>query len=198
MQTGHPLRLYANPVKQFLLLLCSAAFVSIGLLMLQDPKVRADASKTAVAYAAVVFFGLGVVVFLIMILRYTVFRSPVLQIDAQGWSYSPPLLGEALAVPWYNIRAIALLRQKMPRNTMYYLVVYARDPQQLPRHPRAQAFAARFYPSLSGAAISVPLNSLFVRTTPSKSKRLLERIVSTCAHEIQLHRVQVSGEMYDI
>lgn len=197
MTTDHSLRLYANPVKQFLYLLVSGAFVLGGLLLLHDPKVRANPAKTAGAYAAIIFFGLGVVVFLIMILRYTVFRSPVLQIDAQGWSYSPPLLGEALAVPWYNIRAIALLRQKMPRNTMYYLVVYARDPQQLP-HARTRTFTARLYPSLSGAAMSIPLNSLFVRTTPAKGKRLLERIASTCPHEIQLHRVQVSGEMYDM
>lgn len=197
MITSQPLRLYANPVKEFLYLLASAAFVSIGIFLLQDPKVRANPSKAVMAYAAIVFFGLGVVVFLIMIVRETVFRHPVLQIDAQGWNYTNPLGGKAQAVPWQNIRAIAVFRQKMPRTSMYYLVVYARDPQQVP-HPRTQAFTAHFYPSLSGAALSIPLNTLFVRTTPANSKRLLERIVSTCAPDIQLHRVQVSAEMYDM
>jgi hypothetical protein len=197
MSTSQPLRLYANPVKEFLYLLGSSAFVLVSFWLLQDPKVRANPSKIVTAYVAIVFFGLCSVVFLIMILRETVFRLPVLQIDALGWSYKPPLGGNAQAVPWQNIRAIAVLRQKMPRTSMYYLVVYARDPQQVP-HPRAQAFTARFYPSLSGAALSVPLNTLFVRTTPAKSKRLLDRIVSTYTHEIQLHRVQVSGEMYDM
>lgn len=195
MITSQPLRLYANPMKQFLYLLGSAVFVSIGFLMLQDPKVRANPSQIIAAYAAIIFFGLGGGVFLIMILRYTIFRLPVIQIDAQGWSYKPPLAGKAQTVPWQNIRAIALLRQQMPRTSMYYLVAYARDPQQVP-HPRTQAFTARFYPSLSGAALSIPLNTLFVRTTPAKSKRLLERIASTCAPEIQLHKVQVSAEMY--
>ncbi|HEX8036313.1 MAG TPA: STM3941 family protein [Ktedonobacterales bacterium] len=197
MITSQPLRLYANPVKLLLLLLGSAVFVLIGFLMLQDAKVRSDASQTAMAYVAIAFFGLCSVVFIIMIVRDTVFRLPVLQIDGQRWNYKSPLGGKAQAVPWQNIRAIALFRQKLPRTSTYYLVVYARDPQQAPR-PRTQAFTARFYPSLSGAAMSVPLNTLFVRTTPSKSKRLLERIVSTCAHEMQLHRVQVSGEMYDM
>lgn len=197
MITSQPLRLYANPVKQFLYLLGSAAFVSIGILLLQDPKVRANPSKTAMAYAAIVFFGLCAVIFLIMMLRYTIFRLPVLQIDAEGWSYKPPLAGEAQMVPWQNIRAIAVLRQKMPRTSMYYLVVYARDPQQAP-HPRTRAFTASLYPALSGAAMSIPLNTLFVRMTPANTKRLLERIVSTCAHEIQLYGVQVSAELYDM
>lgn len=197
MSTNYPLRLYANPVKQFLYLVGSTAFVSIGLLMLQDPKVRADAFKTTMAYVVIVLFGLCAAVFLIMMLRYVVFRLPVLQIDAQGWSYKNPVVGKAQAVPWQNIRAIALFRQKASRTSMYSLVVYARDPQQVP-HPRTRAFTASFYPALSGAALSVPLNSLFVRTTPANSKRLLERIVSACAHDIQLHRVQVSAEMYDM
>lgn len=202
MITSQPLRLYANPVKEFLYLLASAAFVSIGIFLLQDPKVRANPSKAVMAYAAIVFFGLGVVVFLIMIVRETVFRHPVLQIDAQGWNYTNPLGGKAQAVPWQNIRAIAVFRQKMPRTSMYHLVVYAKDPQQLPQHPRAQAFAMRFFPTLSASmsdvAMSVILNTLFVHTTPAKSKRLLERIASTCAHDIQLHRVQVSAELYDM
>jgi hypothetical protein len=197
MITSQPLRLYANPVKQFLLLLGAAAFVWIGVVLLQDPKVRANPSKTAMAYIAIVFFGLCAAVFLIMMLRYVVVRHPVLQIDAQGWTYNPPLAGEAQVVPWQDIGAIALCRQKLPRNTMYYLVVYADNPWNSPT-PRAQAFATRFYPSLSGAAMSIPLNAFFTRATPTKCKRLLERIVSSSGHEIKMYDVQVSGEMYDM
>ncbi|MGZ3601475.1 MAG: STM3941 family protein [Ktedonobacterales bacterium] len=151
MQTDYPLRMYANPVKQFLLLLVSAAFVLIGLLMVRDPNVRADVFTAVMAYAAIIFFGLCTAVFLIAMLRYVVFRRPVLQIDAEEWSYKNPLAGKAQAVTWQNIRAIALCRQKGSRNSVYYLVVYSKKAQ-----PRARAFAERFYPSLSGAAMSVP------------------------------------------
>src|SRR5258707_6750527 len=102
MITSQPLRLYANPVKQFLLLLGAAAFVWIGVVLLQDSKVRANPFETAMAYIATVFFGLCAAVFLIMMLRYVVVRHPVVHIDAQGWTYNPPLASEAQANSWHN------------------------------------------------------------------------------------------------
>lgn len=198
MRTGQLLRLYANPVKPFLLLLVAAGVTLIGLLMLQDSKTHASAFDTAKAYAVIVFFGLGTVVFLVMILVYVFVRRPVLQIDGQGWSYRPPLLAGAQTVEWPNIAHVAVCRQKLPRGgSMYYLVVHARDPHRLPR-PRVRAFTARFYPSLWGAAMSVPLNYMFLRTTPAKSRQLLGRILTTCAYEMQFYGVQVSSEIHDL
>lgn len=43
--------------------------------------------------------------------------------------------------------------------------------------------------------MSIPLNAQFVRMTSAQSARLLERIVTAFAYEIQLDGVQVSREM---
>lgn len=194
MLTHQPLRLYVNPVKQFLYLLGALVLTSLGFLMLQDPKVQANPSKAVWAYVAIGLFGLCAVVFLVMIVRFVILRHPVLQIDAQGWSYTPPL-NRGGAVTWDNIGAIALCQQTLPRGgSVYHLVVYARDPQRLP-HPRARAFTASVAPALAGAAMSIPINAFFLRTTFAKSKQLLERIASSSFQEIQYYGVRVVTEM---
>ena len=195
MLTTQPLRLYVNPVKQFLYLLGAVALTSLGFLILQDPNVRANPSKAVWAYVAIVFFGLCTVVFLVMIVRFVILRHSVLQIDAQGWRYSPPLNRGGQAVTWDNIGAIALYQQTLPRGgSVYYLVIYARDPRRL-AHPRARAFTASVAPALTGAAMSIPLNAFFLRTTFAKSKQLLERIASSSAYEIQYYGVRVVRDM---
>lgn len=201
MRTGYPLRFYANPVKLLLYLLIALGFTAGGLWMLQDPTMRANVVKTAVAYVAVVFFGLGTVVLLIVFLVYVVVRRPVLQIDAQGWSYTAPLTMGGQTVNWQDIAHIGIYRQEMQsrlsRVVMFYLVAHAKDPNKLPR-PRVRAFSARFYPSLWGAAIAVPLNTIFVRTTSAKAEQLLGRILTACPYEIQLYGVQVSNQIHDL
>ncbi len=195
MITSQPLRLYANPVKPFLFLLGSLVLTSLGFFMLQDPKVQVNPAKTVMAYAALAFFGLCSLVFLVMILRNVIARHPLLQIDGQGWSYTPPLSGKGQAVTWDNIGAIALYQQTLPRGgTVYHLVVYARDPHRLPR-PRARAFAASVSPALAGAAMTIPVNAFFLRVTFAKSKQLLERIASSSAQELQYYGVQVVRDM---
>ncbi len=195
MLTNQPLRLYANPVKPFLFLLGSLVFTLLGFLMLQDPKVQANPSKAVWAYVAIVLFGLGSLVFVVMIVRNVILRQPVLQIDAQGWRFTPSLSGKEQAVTWDNIGAIALYQRTLPRGgTVYQLVVYARDPHRLP-HPRASAFTARVSPALAGAAMTIPVNAFFLRSTFAKSKQLLERIASSSAYEIQYYGVQVVRDM---
>ncbi len=195
MITSQPLRLYANPIKPFLFLLISLVFTSLGFFMLQDPKVQASASNTVKAYAALVLFGLGSLVFLVMILRNVIGRHPLLQIDAQGWRYTPPLSGNGQTVTWENIGAIALYQQTLPRGgTVYHLVVYARDPHRLPP-TRGRALATRFSPALAGAAMTIPVNQFLLRSTFAKSKQLLERIASSNAYEIQYYGVQVVRDM---
>ncbi|HEY1387065.1 MAG TPA: STM3941 family protein [Ktedonobacterales bacterium] len=189
MRVGQPLRLYANPVKLVLLLLASAIFVAIGLLMLHDPKASAF-----IAWAAIVFFGLGVVVFLIMVIRDVVLRRAVLQIDERGWSYRSGSPVGSRTVNWQDIAHVALYRQQMgPGRTMYYLVVHGRD---LNKVTRAAHFSARFYPSLQGSLMMLPLNYLFVRTTPKKVKGVLERIRTRYGYELQLYGIQVDAEIH--
>ncbi len=195
MITSQPLRLYANPVKPFLFLLGSLILTSLSFLMLQDPKVQANPAKTVMAYVGLTLFGLGSLLFVVMILRNVIGRQPVLQIDAQGWRFTPSLGGKGQAVGWENIGAITLYQQTLPRGgSVYYLVVYARDPRRLPP-TRGRAFAASVSPALAGAAMSIPVNAFFLRSTFAKSKQLLERIASSSAYEIQYYGVQVVRDM---
>lgn len=189
MSEGNPLRFYANPVKLVLLLLGSAIFVAIGFWMLHDPAVSAKPVNVFIGWAAVVFFGLGVVVFLIMTIRDVVLRRAALQIDEQGWSFlSGPFVGTK-TVNWQDIAQVAIYRQRLgPGRTMYYVVIHGRNPNKV---TRAARFSARFYPSLQGSLMTLPLNNLFVRTTPAKVERLLERIRTRYAYELRLYGIQV-------
>lgn len=189
MSEGSPLRFYANPLKLLLLLLGSAIFVAIGLWMLHDSTESASSSNVVIAWATIVFFGLGVVVFLAMIIRDLVLRRAVLQIDEQGWSYqSGPFVGKR-TINWQDIAHVGMYRQRMgPGRTMYYLVIHGRNPN---KETRTARFSARFYPSLQGSLMTLPLNNLFVRTTPEKAGRLLERIRTRYAYELRLYGIQV-------
>jgi hypothetical protein len=178
-------------------LFAAVGFTAAAPLMVHDSKVRASAFNTAMAYTCIVFFGLGVVVFLVMILVYGVFRKPVLEIDAQGWRYMPPLLVRGQSVAWQNLGDVGVYRQSMTRSTTYYLVAHARNPQGLPGR-RVRAFGARLYPSLAGAALIVPLNTVFLRQTPAKCQHLLERIAQACAPEIHHHGVRVARDVRDL
>jgi hypothetical protein len=51
------LRFYGNPFKQSLYLLGSLGFVAVGLLMLSDPRIRANTPRAVIAYLCVGFFG---------------------------------------------------------------------------------------------------------------------------------------------
>jgi energy-coupling factor transporter transmembrane protein EcfT len=196
MSEGNPLRFYGNPLKFLLLLLASALFVVIGFLMLHDPKASARPFNVVIACAAIGFFGLGVVVFLIGFLHDVVMRRAVLEIDEQGWSYSPPLFVIKQTANWQDIDHVAIYRQRLgQRRTMYYLVVHGVDPRKVARNSRIAARMYRIYPALRETLIAVPLNNLFVRTTPKKVERVLERIRTRYAYELQLYGIDVDAQI---
>ena len=192
MRDGHPLRFYATPVKLLLLLLTSAMFVAVGILMLRDPKTSVNPVNVFMAWAAIVFFGLGVVVFLIVLLGDVVLRRAVLEIDEQGWR-STQLVREQ-TVNWPDIEHVAVYRQRLGQaRSMYYLVIHGRNPN---KEAPVTRFSARFYPSLHGSLMTIPLNNLFVRTTPEKVERILKRIRARYAHELQLYGITVDSEIH--
>ena len=82
MQGGKPLRLYANPVRILLYLLGSAAFVAGGLWLLRHPTANANPLTAATAWFAIVFFGIGTAIFLLMFIRDVVVRRAILRIDS--------------------------------------------------------------------------------------------------------------------
>lgn len=189
------MRFYGNPLKFLLLLLGSAIFVAIGLWILRAPTVSVSpfgVFGVFIAWVAIAFFGLGAVVFLIGCLHDVILRRAVLEIDEQRWSYSPPLFVRRQTANWQDIDHVAIYRQQLgQRRTMYYLVVHGVDPSKAAHTSRFAAGMYNIYPALREALIGVPLNYLFVRTTPAKVEGVLERIRTRYAYELHLYGIRV-------
>jgi len=193
----HTLRLYSNPFKQSLYLLISLGFVAAGLLLLRGPKFSADALNVVIAYLCIGFFGLGSVVFLYSMVRDLLGRHPVLQVDAQGWTYNPALGFHSQHVPWQDVGRVALYRQRLKSSRMFYLVLEARHPDELPPS-RTRAMTARFYPSMSLAVMSVPLNTVLMRASPAKVERLLHRVKTEFSGELDSYGIAVGDQIQDM
>lgn len=189
------LRLSSNPLKQSLYLLGSLVFVAVGILMLRDPK--ADTGTMVIAYLCIGLFGLGVVVFLFSLAREFLMRRPVLQVNSQDWTYNAALRPHPQYAPWQDIGRIAIFRQQLPHGRMFYLALEARNPDEVP-HSRMRSITASFYPSMSQAVMTVPLNTVFVRTTPAKVKRLLRRIEASFSDELHSYGIAVDDEIHDM
>lgn len=193
MRNGQPLRFYASPVKVLLFVLGSAAFVAAGFWMLRTPGMSAKPFNVLIAWAAIVFFGFGEIVFLITAIQEVLLRRPVLQVDEQGWLFRPALFARKQAASWRNIKHVALYRQQLGQaRSMYYLVIHGANPDKGTLRTR---FATRFYPAMAGALMVVPLNSLFVRITPKNVEPILERICTTYAQELRSNGIRVDPEV---
>jgi hypothetical protein len=194
LAVDHTLRLYRNPFKQLLYLLVSLGFVAVGVWMFSDPKVRADTPRTVIAYLTVGFFGLGVVVFLFSLARALLVRRPLLQVDAHGWTYDPPLGRNGGHVPWEDIGRVVLFCQHMPSrfrsDRRYFFVLEARHPDQV-RHSRVRAFTNRLLPVFSQSLMGFSVNDAFMRTTPEKVERLLQRIQAEFSDEFHRYGIEV-------
>ena len=191
----HTLRLYSNPFKQSLYLLGALAFVAAGVLILHDP--TSDAGTVIMGYIAVGFFGLCGAVFLFSMARDLLTRHPLLQVNTQGWSYISSLGVNPQHVSWEDIGRIALYRQRLSRNKMFYLVLEARHPEAQPPS-RLREMAASLYPSMSLVVMSIPLNTAFIRTTPAKVERLLQRIQTEFPGELHSYGIVVDDAIHDM
>jgi hypothetical protein len=191
----HTLRLYRNPFKQLLYLLAGLGFVAVGVLMLSDPTVRADASRSGIAYLTVGFFGLGVVVSLYSLARDLVVRRPLLQVDAHGWTYDPPLGRNGGQVSWEDIGRVVLfcqhLASRFRTNRRYFFILEARHPDQL-RQSRVRAFTHRLFPAFSQSLMGFSVNDAFMRTTPEKVERLLQHIQAEFSEEFHRYGIEVA------
>ncbi|HET8905396.1 MAG TPA: STM3941 family protein [Ktedonobacterales bacterium] len=204
MHGGKPLRLYANPVKISLYLLGSAAFVVAGLWLLRHPTANTSALTIAAAWVAIVFFGIGTAIFLLMFIRDVVLRRAILRIDEQGWTYRATLVLRKQTASWQDIEHIGIYRQWMGESRfrrraryMYWLIAHGTDLQKVARVIR-DPFSARLYPALRGSLIAVPLNMLFFRVSPQKLNRMLARIRTEVAFELRLYGVQVDDTIRDL
>lgn len=203
MQEGGSLRFYANSLKLVLLVLGSAIFVAVGYLILRDPRMSANPFNVVMAWVAIVFFGLGVVVFVIIFIRDVVFRRPVLAIDEQGWVTRTTLFVKKQTAKWQDIDHVAIYRQWARQSLirrrpeyMYWLVVHGVDPSKVARRSRFSARMYRFYPALREALMVVPLNNLFVRPTQEKVERVLERIHARYDVELRLNQIRFDTQIH--
>jgi hypothetical protein len=120
-----------------------------------------------------------------------------LAIDEQEWVTRTTLFVKKQAANWQDIDHVAIYRQQLgQRQTMYYLVVHGADPSKVARRSRFSARMYRFYPALRESLMVVPLNNLFLRETPVKVERLLERIRTRYAYELQRYGIDVETEIH--
>lgn len=196
METTYPVRLYVNPVKQLLLLVICVIFVVIGYFMRQDP------TRGSIGYFVLILFGLGGLMFLYQLVQAIILRQPVLEITPSGWRSRPSPFTRATLVSWGDISQIVIFRQRgRPGHNMFYLVALARDPNQLPPgRLRAlnAALNAAMFPKLRAAALTIPLNSSYVRTTPKQCDELLRRIHATCGRELYQYQVGIIPTIQDL
>ncbi len=202
MITSHSLRLYANPIRLLLYLLVFGAITLGGVWLLRTS--GGDPLLVVVGWIFIVFFGLGTAIFLAQFVRDVVLRRPILQIDEQGWSSRPSLVQGKRSASWQDIEDLGVYRQwagqrGILRSTRYayYLVVHGRR-TEIASHGRLDALSIRFYPLLQESMMAVPLNTLFLRTTPEKVEQVLRYILHTYSHEIQVRRIQASTEVRDL
>lgn len=199
MGEGYPLRLYANPVKLLLLLVFTTGLAGLCYWLLKHPQPgRWFPFDTFMAIACIALFGTGGVVLLLASVIWIIFRRPLLAIDGQGLLAQSSPFGGGQAVNWPDISDIVVVRQRYSHSvTQYHLLARVKDPAGLP-HPRWRAFNARFYPQMANAGAFVTLNFVFLRTTPTKIDRLLERFAETCAHEIKFYGIGLHREIHDL
>ena len=156
---------------------------------------------SAAGWVFLVVFGCGTAIMLLQLVRDGVLRYPLLQIDDQGWSSRRTLFLGKRTANWQDIEHIGVYRQyagqyNIVRTTsyLYYLVVQAKDPAKAARvsiYPSAM----RFYPVLHEALMAVPLNSLFLHTTPDKVEEVLQQILDIYSVEIASYGIQASTEI---
>ncbi len=129
--------------------------------------------------------------------REFLLRRPVLQVDSQGWTFNPALGQCPQQATWQDIGRVAIYLQCLQRTKVFYLVVEARRPEDTPEST-VHKITTRFYPSLSSALITAPLNTVFVRTTPAKTARLLQRIQTMFADELRGYQIVVDDTIHDM
>jgi hypothetical protein len=197
----HTLRLYRNPFKLLLILLGSLGIVAAGVLLLSDPKFRANTLNVVMGYLGVGFFGLCAIVFLYALGRDLLVRHPLLQVDAHGWTYDPALGRNGGHVSWEDIGRVVLFCQYIPTrfgsDRRYFFVLEARHPDQL-RQSRGRVLTDRLFPASSQSLMGFSVNDAFMHTTPAKVERLLQRIQVEFSDEFHRYSIAIADTIEDM
>jgi hypothetical protein len=189
----HTLRLYNNPLKQALYLVAMLGFVAAGVLMVRDSRTTAVWLHVAFACFWIGVFGLGAVVFGYALARNLFLRRPLLQVDAQGWTYESPLGRVSVHMSWQEIDGVALCRSRTTRFAWTYnLVLQVEDQEPLP-----DASAPRVNAGLL-SVWDVQLNFVFLRPTSASATRLLHAIQAEFAGELRQYCVTVDETIHQM
>jgi hypothetical protein len=193
----HTLRLYANPLKEALVLPIALAFVAVGVLMMRYAHLTpAGLFVLTLGIVDVAFFGLGGVTLLVSILRHLVRPRPVLRIDAKGWTYTPTNLSWTAHTDWQSISRVAIQCQRVRWRRRFLLIVEGKAQDAVgANEPTAEDSTPRPPESV---VMYLALNDIFLRTSPRKASRLLERIQLEFAGELDRYGVTVASTIEDI
>ena len=109
-----PLRFYAHPLKLTLLFLIMASACAIFIWLHFNPNVVGGIAP--VAFLSALLFGYGAIAYLTMIILFVIKRRPLLDIDANGCTYSLPFTFGERFLPWDNIASISLATRRVQRS----------------------------------------------------------------------------------
>lgn len=207
----HALRLYENPLKQVLYLLLNLAmslfFVAAGFLFVAAGLVLIRSSKPtpvglfvlALGLLSVVFFGLGGLVLLVSEVRRLLRPRPVLQVDAQGWTYTPARLDWTQYVAWQQISRVALQCQRVrPKRRFLLVLEEEHHSDTTPSDARRTTISPSPSPPSASVVMFVELNPLFLHASPGKLVRMLQRMRTEFAGELSRYGIAVADTIEDI
>jgi hypothetical protein len=192
------LRYYLNLPKILVFLAGCGAFVAAGVWMLVRP--GSGAPDLLIAIPTMAFFGLGCVVFLVLLGVAVIARKPLLLLTPNGVSQPFPLGRYRVPlVPWEDFASISVLRQAL-RYSQYYLAFTAREPRQRAREfgalsARVYEAALSLYPRKSAVCCSLQLSFAFFRVTPATCQRVLHDIGTVFAPEIERYGIIVQDQI---
>lgn len=196
---NHVLRFYANPLKQVVYLLFSLLFVAAGLALIHSSRTTPVGLYVLVlGYLDVVFFGLGSCVLLVSIVRSFLRPRLALQVDTQGWTYTPAGLDWTQHAAWQKVSRIAIQRQRISRSKRRFLLVLEEERRGDAAQSDAGTSATSPSPLSNAMVMFVELDSIFPYATPGRLMRMLERIRTEFAAELDRYGITVATTIVDI
>ena len=171
-----PLRFYAHPLKLTLLFLIMASVCAIFIWLLFNPNVAGGIAP--VAFLSALLFGYGAIAYLTLIILFVIKRRPLLDIDANGCTYSMPFTFGERFLPWDNIASISLATRHAQRSfyTQRYLIVHAERPEELP-HAQRKAIIRRLLLVSTSPGQAISFGYFFLRASSADVEDMFQRIV---------------------
>lgn len=150
--------------------------------------ILATGGNVVLSWLTIGFFGLGAIMFLILLVL-ALTRRPVLLVTGDGIGYSAPLYPWIKRfVPWSDVARIGInIRRLSSWRSMAYFVVETRHPTS----STSQRLMASMYPAMARAAIIIALSWLFLVASRKRQGQMLDRIATTFASEIIQYSVFV-------